>query len=81
MYTVPEFLLVQPNISLLGTLTSTPFHYHYVQIFSYEKNLKIINDGSESYQFSTPDGMHRQQYFVALDEIINKLLRGIDQGN
>ena len=49
--------------------------------FSYEKILKIINYGSESHQFSTPEGMHRQQYFLALDEIINELLRGIDQGN
>ena len=35
---------------------------------------KRINDGVESHQF-----MHRQQYFLALDEITNELLRRFDQ--
>ena len=40
---------------------------------------KRINDGAESYQFNTPEGMHRQQYFLALDESVNELLRRFEQ--
>ena len=40
---------------------------------------KRINDSAEAHQFSTPEAMHRQQYFLALDEITNELLRRFDE--
>ena len=38
-----------------------------------------INDGADPYQHETPEDLHRQHYFQALDQVTNELSRRFDQ--
>ena len=38
-----------------------------------------INDGADPHQYETPEDLHHQHYFQALDEVANELSRRFDQ--